>query len=279
MIFRYPGGKSKKSVREKIVANFPQNYAEFRDIMVGGGGIFFHIPVDVKRWINDSDPHLMSVYSALKDRPKQFIQKCKKILPASNKDILAPARKGKAIYSAKLKDTFDKFSQDAEMDQAVRYLFIHRTVWGGRVRYSMKSRMYFSNPSGWNIVKTDKLEKAALIIKDAKVTCESYEVPLFEKGKDVLVYIDPPYFCNTEQPNSSRLYEKNFEKKDHEKLCEDIKQSKHKIVLSYDNNNFIRKMYKSFNIIEEKWTYCGTSSANGKNTTKQKGKELIIKNF
>lgn len=279
MIFRYPGGKAKKSVREKIFSLFPENYSEYRETMVGGGGIFFHVPVDKKRWINDLDVNLISVYQALKTNSKKFIDDCRKIKPASKNEKLASARDGKKLYNSRLKRVFDNFVEKTSSDPALRYFFIHRTVWAGRVRYDLKSRLYFSNPSGWNIVKTNKLESAADILKDAKVTSLNYEKLLFEDGKDVLIYIDPPYVVNTELSNTSRLYFHNFEKEDHIKLCENLKKCKHKFILSYDNNDFIKSLYKSFEIVEEQWTYCGTSSANGLNTKKQKGKELIIKNF
>ena len=280
MIFRYPGGKAKKSVREKIISLFPKEYSEYRESMVGGGGIFFHIPVNKKRWINDLDINLISVYRALKEDSKNFIEKCRKIEPILKNEKLTSAREGgKNLYSLRLKEVFDKLVESVDEDPALRYFFIHRTVWAGRVRYDIKSRMYFSNPNGWNIIKTDKLEKAAKILKDVKVSSIDYDSLLFEDGKDVLIYIDPPYMCNTELSNSSRLYFHNFEIKDHEKLFYSLKECKHKFVLSYDNNDFIKKLYKDFNIVETQWTYCGTSSANGINTKKTKGKELIIKNF
>ena len=62
LIFRYPGGKSKISVRKKILTYFPDAYEEYREIMVGGGGIFFTIPNNINRWINDIDLNLMLVY-------------------------------------------------------------------------------------------------------------------------------------------------------------------------------------------------------------------------
>jgi len=95
MIFRYPGGKSKKSIQEKILKYFPEEYEEFRDCMVGGGGIFFAIPKDKKRWINDLNSDLMLVYSALKERPEEFISKCREIAPQKDGEELAPARDGK----------------------------------------------------------------------------------------------------------------------------------------------------------------------------------------
>jgi DNA adenine methylase len=280
MIFRYPGGKAKKSVREKIISFFPKEYSEYREPMVGGGGIFFNIPISKKRWINDLDTNLISVYSSLKEDAKNFIEKCRNIEPVSKDEKLTSARDGgKNLYSLRLKKVFDNFVENAHEDMALRYFFIHRTVWAGRVRYDLKSRMYFSNPTGWNIVSTKKLEKASNILKEVKISSSRYEDLIFKEGKDVLIYMDPPYMRNTELPNSSRLYFHNFETKDHEKLSSILKECKHKFVLSYDNNIFIKKLYKDFNIHQTEWTYCGTSSANGVNNKKQKGKEIIIKNF
>lgn len=271
MIFRYPGGKSKKTIREKILKRFPANFSEYRDAMVGGGGIFFAINPLIKRWINDLDSNLISVYLALKNKPKEFIEECRKISDFDN-----------------LKDIFEKFSNNENADKALRYFFINRTVWGGRVNYKIKSRLYFSNPKGWNIINTNKLEAASSLIKNTKITCCDYEELLFQDGEDVLIYIDPPYYVNTNLSETSRLYSHNFEIEDHKRLNKLIKKSKHKIVISYDDNPFIRKLYKGFNFGKgmgktharsEKWKYCGTSSAKNQSKVKKEGKELIITNF
>jgi len=98
MIFRFPGGKSKKSVRERILAKAPkgfhENYNEwaFREPFIGGGGIFFGIPLTVSRWINDVDINLISVYKALKERPQEFIDACRNIEPAKKDEPLTSSR-------------------------------------------------------------------------------------------------------------------------------------------------------------------------------------------
>lgn len=280
MIFRYPGGKSKKQIREQITSRFPKNYSEFRDAMVGGGGIFFYVPVDKKRWINDLDENLISVYKSLKENSEKFIKKCRKIKPEKEDDLLTISKPGgKALYNSRLKAVFDKLKNDPKADPALKYLFINRTVWGGRVNYDIESRLYFSNPSGWSLVHTDKIEKAANIIKNAKITSLNYRKILEEEGDDVLIYLDPPYVSNTKLDKNSRLYRHNFEVKDHEELCDNIKSCKHKIILSYDNNPIIKKLYKNFNIYKTSWVYCGTSSAKTHSKTKKTGKELIITNY
>lgn len=283
LIFRYPGGKSKKSIREKIMKRFPDHYKEFRDAMVGGGGIFFGVPADKHRWINDADNYLIEVYKALRDRADEFIAECRKIQSPKHGEKLASAKgKGKELYNARLKGVFDRFAKDEEMDQALRYFFVQRTVWAGRVNYGMKSRMYFSNPNGWNIVDTERLDNAAETMKGVQITCGDYHDVLEADGKDVLIYIDPPYYLNSEFTSTSRLYRCNFEKEDHDQLFKAVKACKHKVVISYDNHPYIAELYSKcpkFKLHEEEWTYCGTSSAEGASSTKEVGKELIITNF
>jgi len=280
-IFRFPGGKTRKNVRNRILAKAP-DFKSYRETFTGGGGIFFSIPQHIDRWINDIDRNLISVYLALKFSPDEFISKCRSIHPHKEGEALTSARPGgKKIYNARLKKIFDKFSFDEEMDQALRYFFVNRTVWAGRVNYDLPSRMYFSNPQGWNIVKTKKLEKAAELLKNTFITVGSYEPLLTHPGDDVWVYCDAPYLVNTNMPRSSQLYKYGFTMEDHQKFAEMVRRSSHKICISYDDDEegIIRELYKGFYIDEEEWAYCGTSSADGCSKTKRQGKELLITNY
>lgn len=285
MIFRYPGGKSKKSIREKILCKFPTHYLEYREPMVGGGGIFFAIPKNKNRWINDLDNNLISVYTALQTRPDEFIRSCRDIRgPIDGEELDSAKSGGKSLYSLRMKRVFDNFCDlNFKVDSALRYFFIHRTVWAGRVNYELKSRLYFSNPSGWNVVFTEKMERSSEILMNVKITNTNYTDLLLKGGNDVLIYLDPPYYKNTELNNNSRLYRMNFEKHDHDELIENIKMCKHNVILSYDNHPYIYNLYKknNFNIYEASWTYSGTSSvtSNGQPYNKKIGKEIIITNY
>lgn len=277
--FRYPGGKGKKNIRELILSYIPKDTIEFREPFCGGAGVFFGLdPSLVKnRWINDINPHLMSVYLALRDRPEEFIKLCRAIDPPKPNEIEESTKTetGKK-YNSRLKEIFNSFKYNEEMDQALRYFFINRTVWGGRVNYDKKfeSRLYYSNPNGWNVVKTDKLEKASKMLQGVKITSIDYEKVITEDGDNVFIYMDPPYLINTGFNNGSKLYQYNFEHDDHKRFIELCKSTKHKFLISYDDNEIIRDWFKDFNIYSHSWKYCGT-------TQKEKsiGKELIITNY
>ncbi len=270
-IFRYPGGKSK--VQQRILAYQPE-YERYVEPFVGGGSIFFGIPPEKERWINDFNPGLISVYQELKNNSFKFINDCKAIPPQMYGEPVKAARKGlSGRYNARLMDVFDQLVESKDKTPALSYFFINRTVWGGRVNYAVPSRLYFSNPSGWNIVKTNRLEEASKILQNVKITCMDFEEVLAE-GENAFAYLDPPYYYNNNTNKGSQLYEHCFSERDHHRLRDCVKRSKHKICLSYEDCDFIRNLYDGFNIHEETWTYCGTA-----NKVKEKGKELIITNY
>ena len=281
-IFRYCGGKSRKSVRDTILGYSPGSYSEYREACVGGGGIFWSIPTSKKRWINDVDSDLMSVYFALRDRPEEFINLCRSILPAQKGEHLAPAKSGKPLYNARLKEKFVELLGNVDVDKALKYFFVNRTVWAGRVNYSQESRLYFSNPNGWNIVfKEGVLEEAVETLRGTNISVGDFSNVLESDGDDCWIYVDPPYMKDTMSSAGSKLYSNSFSVKDHSRLRDQVRSSSHKIMVSYDDLPEVRSLYDDFCIIEASWTYCGTSSAKSSNAPqiKKKGKELIIVNY
>jgi len=282
-IFRYPGGKTRNHVKAKILRRAPDIFDEYREPFVGGGGIFFGLEPCMlkKRWINDINEGLMSVYLALRDRPDEFIALCRAIAPPQDGEPERPTRKKGKKYNSRLMDVFDEVKYNEHCDQAFRYFFINRTVWAGRVTYDPKlsSRMYFSNPTGWNIVGTTQLEEAANWISGTQITSHDYAPLLLEPGENVWIYCDPPYLVNTDMPKTDKLYEFGFTEEQHLEFVETVKKSPHQVCISYDDDKdgkvrswFLEK--DGFHLYQEDWAYAGTSSS-----VKKIGKELIITNY
>lgn len=271
---RYPGGKAK--VQKKILAHAPADFSEYREPFVGGGGIFFGIDPVGQRWINDIHPGLIAVYQALRDRPLEFIKICKDIPAHQAGEKEVSTKKDGKKYNERLGKIFEQVKLNKDCDQAFRYFFVNRTVWMGRVNYDIPSRLYYSVPEGWNIVKTDKLEQAATHLVGTVITCGDY-LPLLEApGDDVWIYCDVPYVVNTEMTKSDQQYQYNFTLEDHEDFVEAVKNCEHKVCISYDNCDLVREWFKDseFTIYEEEWKYSGTSLE-----TKKIGQEFIITNY
>jgi DNA adenine methylase len=132
----------------------------------------------------------------------------------------------------------------------------------------------YSDASGWNIVTTDRLARAAEHVQDTKITCGDYERLFTAAGDNVWVYADPPYVKDTELERSGKLYQYGFTYDDHRRLASVIRDCPHKVCLSYDNHPLVRELYRGFYIHECAWKYCGTSLKK-----KQTGQELLITNY
>jgi DNA adenine methylase len=278
---RYPGGKSKKSVQDLILSYMPAATEDFREAFCGGAGVFFGLdPKRVKkRWINDLNDGLIEVYLALRDRPDEFLALCRAILPPQpNEEEVSTKGTGKK-YNKRLGELFNFFKYNEECDQALRYLFINRTVWAGRVTYNpdFESRMYYSNPNGWNMTTSNRLDECSKHLQGTRITNGDYADVINEPGENVWLYLDPPYVVDTEFNNGSKLYECGFTPEDHVRFVDTVKACKHKVCISYDNRADVKSWFKEedgFYVHEHEWTYCGSSLKE-----KPVGKELIITNY
>ncbi len=278
--FRYPGGKTRAGIQRLILDQMPHGIQEYREPFVGGGGIFFALdPKRVKRrWINDKNQGLVSVYRAFVERPQEFIARCKSVPPAAVGDPQTEAGvRGGLAVNARLKDEFERVKLNEEEDQAYRYFFVNRTVFGGRVNYDLPSRLYFSNEKGWNIVEGNHLHRVAEHLQGARVTQGDYAILFEEDGEDVWIYADPPYYRDTELTKTSKLYQHSFSVDDHVRFAECVRNCKHKVCLSYDDCEFIRRLYsdpRRFHQVKHNWKYCGTTDKE-----KADGKELLILSY
>lgn len=209
MILRYPGSKLK--LRSQIIGLAPSTYGEYREPFAGGASVFFGIEKDVRRWINDADSQVVAVYTALRDRPADFIRQCQSI---------PPLRPGEP--QDRLKAVFREFAGDIDADPALRYFFLSRASYGGMVDRPC------TNPEDWSFIYSPILWTAASILQNAKITSGDY-LPLFQApGHNVWIYADPPYYVNNELPESRRLYRHHFSHQQHVEFAEHARACSHR---------------------------------------------------
>lgn len=87
---------------------------------------------------------------------------------------------------------------------------------------------------------------------------------------EALFYLDPPYF------NAEKFYKDyKFTMQDHNNLCSILKTIKGKFILSYNNCDAAKEMYRDFAIVERERQNNLCNRYNGH----QPYKELLIMNF
>ena len=121
----------------------------------------------------------------------------------------------------------------------------------------------------------DRLEKIAPLLQAVQFTHGDYEPLLTTPGEGGFLFLDPPYYSVTK----SRLYGKNdclHQQFDHQGLAKSLEKCPYKWLITYDNSDKIRALYRDYYTLPWELQY-------GMNNYRQLGaavgKELLIANF
>ncbi len=254
---RYPGGKTRACKLLDKILNEEFNISQFNNIIspfFGGGSFEFHIQNKYKLKIIANDK-FTPLYN--------FWNVCK-----SNKDILCNElyknidKIGKSDFIDFRKQIMD---ENDRLKQSIMYFIINRcsfsgaTLSGGFSLESSKKRFTKSSIDRINDLNLSEFEIYNLDFEDF--------INQNTNNKDNLLFLDPPYYLD----KGSKLYGNNgdmHETFDHDKLYKFISTKKNWI-LTYNNCDYIKNMYKNFKIIETSWSY-------GMNKSKESSEIVII---
>lgn len=276
---RYPGGKSRVA---SLLLKYAPPHREYREPFAGGAALFFRKPKVERNWLNDLHPGLYAFYVTLRDNFEAFARLCRE---------QRGDRRALFEYWASRRDLMELRGDEGLLERAVQFYYINRTVWYGRVVYdpNRKSRLYFSNPQGWDNLEK-KLHHLSLIsrkLQGVRITCLSFEECLGDADPDTLIYCDPPYIRDTHCHPTDKLYDRSFGPESHRLLAELVSKTPAKVMLSYDDCPQTRSLYAGdgWHLIPLRWKYCGRyaltkeAKANGLKERKVTGRELLVLNY
>ncbi len=258
---RYPVGKSRAV--EKIAALIPP-FDEFREPFVGGGSVFIHLRQKFphkKFWINDKYAELATFWRGLQSDSEKVIKQ----VWTWKYEFSDGKRLHKFLRENKEK--FDAVETAAAFFISNRITFSGTTEAGGFSIQAFEKR--FTDSS------IERLATMPDILENVKITDFDCEKVILEKGENVFLFLDPPYFSAT----NSALYGKNgnlHKTFDHAQFAETLKKCPHRWLLTYDDSPFVRELFSFANI--ESWNLM-YGMRNQTATSNQKGNELFISNY
>lgn len=260
---RYPGGKSKAI--QQIVNFLPENYSEYREPFVGGGSLFIYLKQKfphLKIWINDLNQELFIFWKIAQSNLLELLE--------AVQQIKTTRTDGRELFEELTQVKIEEFS---ELQRAVRFFVLNRITFSGTVEsggFSQEAfHKRFTNSS------IERLEKLGEVLQGVKITNLDYSEVLAAKGKDVFIFLDPPYFIATR----SKLYGKDGDLHtsfDHQRFATLVKQCPHQWLITYDDSPTIRQNFTWTNIFEWEMQY---GMNNYKQTSAARGKELFITNY
>lgn len=258
-LLRYPGGKfyALKLLEPFILA---VEHDEYREPFFGGGSVFWAKDKAKYNWINDLEPELINLLNVI-----QISEKREKLLAYFENEIEATKEKYQFVK---------QFVPTNDIESAYKYYYLNRTSFSGKMKnpswgYRPKRSV---PPIRWH----EKINPCGDKLSNVKITNQDYEELLFApaQGENVLLFLDPPYY-NAKQESH---YICAFTPKEHIRLANNLKNTPYKFILTYDDCNEVRDLYKWANIYEHQFFY-RLDNAQDNNNKRKIGCELVITNF
>jgi len=248
------GGKS-RSVN-KILPLIPDHFT-YVEPFAGALWILFAKEKSKLEIINDIDGDLMNFWEVIKNAPDQFIESFNYCL-ISRKTFEEYRKK----YMAK--DYYDC------IERAHIFYYILKSCFGARMTHPDFGIIKQGTSNlNFDIIERDikaaheRLKKVVIESRDFQRVIKVYD---YEK---CFMFLDPPYY------ETARYAVGKFKDDDYINLAELCKNLKGKFLLTINNHDFIRELFKDFIFIEHDVTY----SVSKTNKERQKYGEIIIKNY
>ena len=258
---RYPGGKS-RSV--DLISTIIPEFDEFREPFLGGGSIFIYTKQrfpNKKFWINDLYFELYKFWEMTQKDVDALIDK---VYEWRNQ---FPVGKELHKFLNENLATFNDLERGAAFFIYNRITFSGTSLSGGFSEGAFTGRFTESS--------IQRLNQFAKVINGSTITNLDYEELVKQEGKNVFIFLDPPYYSATK----SALYGKNgnmHKSFDHVKFADTMKNCKHKWLITYDDSEYIRDLFSFANIMPWELMYGMRNVTEGSD---QKGKELFISNY
>lgn len=270
--FKYSFQNDKKSVkipRRKsrsvdLISTIIPEFDEFREPFLGGGSIFIYAKQRFPNktfWINDLYFELYKFWEMTQKDVDALIDK---IYEWRNQ---FPIGKELHKFLNENLSTFNDLERGAAFFIYNRITFSGTSLSGGFSEHAFTGRFTESS--------IQRLNQFAKVINGSTITNLDYEELVKKDGENVFIFLDPPYYSATK----SALYGKNgnmHKSFDHVKFADNMKNCKHKWLITYDDSEYIRELFSFANIIPWELMYGMRNVTAGAD---QKGKELFISNY
>lgn len=239
------GGK--KQLRKTIISMFPQKYDRYIEVFGGAGWVLFGKEPSKFEVYNDTNDNLVNLFKCIKYHAETVQKEFEWVLD-SRQQFFA------------YRDNMN-YTELTDIQRAARFLYVVKNSFGT----DLKS--YATEPCAFDVFSEtltkakERLNRVVIEHRDFEHLIKTYDRPT------ALFYLDPPYY------KSEYVYQDSFLEEDHKRLHEILSKIKGKFILSYNDADFIRDLYKEYNIIpiERTLNLC-SENKNGY-------KELIIKNY
>lgn len=247
--FGWIGGK--KLLRKEIVKRFPEKVDRYIEVFGGAGWVLFHKDRHAKVEVyNDANGDLINLFRCIKYH-------CCEV-------------QRELLFVLNSRELFEDFISQyttkglTDIQRAARFFILIKTSYGSNCRNYGCTKKDVNSTIQYLSKVQERLTHVVIENKDFEDLIRVYD------KKDSLIYLDPPYF------GTEKYYSAKFSLQDHLRLKNTLEKIEGKFILSYNDCEYIRDIYKNFTIEAISRNNNLVGRYHDKSNTY---KELIIRNF
>ncbi len=207
-----------------IIENFPEGYEKlvYCEPFCAGASVFLNKDRSPEEVLSDIDKGTICVLKALRDEPKEFISRLKRINYTERTFKMA---------LNKSEGEFEDY-----LDNAVNEYVLRRMSRGGlKKSFAWSDRERGGQPGDVNAWRTmlKELNGISERLQNTTILCETFAnvIKVWDE-ENVLMYLDPPYLHSTRTEGSTDLYDNEMTVEDHMYLLHLAKNARGKIIIS-----------------------------------------------
>ncbi len=239
---KWVGGK--RQLLDEITPLVPKRITSYCEPFMGGGAVLFSIQPK-KAMVNDLNGDLIALYEVVRDDVETLIEFLKK---HENTE--------EYFYSIRdLDRDKEAYKNMSKVEKASRILYLNKTCYNGlfRVNSSGEFNAPFGHYKNPNIVNEPVLRAVSKYFNESEIEFfnEDFEETLKKVKKGGFVYLDPPYDPVSDTANFTGYNKGGFDKSEQVRLkncCDELNKRGVKFMLSNSATDFIKDLYKEYNI-------------------------------
>lgn len=268
-VLKWVGGK--RQLMDEIVPLLPKSYTTYYEPFIGGGAVLFELQPD-KAVINDVNGELINLYNTIKDDVELLIEDLRK-------------HENTSEYFYKIRE-LDRNKEEYDIltnvEKASRVIYLNKTCFNGLFRVNKAGE--FNSPYGKyknpNIVDEVTLRAVSKYFNRAniKIINGDFEECLKGVRKGSFVYLDPPYDPVSSSANFTGYDKGGFNRDEQirlKKICDKLNKRGVKFLLSNSSTEFIKDLYKEYDIKIVKAKRAINSNGNSRGEVD----EVLVRNY
>ena len=265
---KWAGGK--KQLLEQFKPFFPEKIERYFEAFVGGGAVAFYLlkthPEIKKIFLSDINEELVLTYDIIKNNLEELITLLKEYKKKHNKEF---------YYQIRSQDvkTLNK------VEIASRFIYLNKACFNGL--YRVNSKGGFNVPIGSSknplICPEEDLRQISKFLQKDDIKVKQFYEAVKEAKEGDFIYFDPPYYPLKKASFTTYTKDKFLDKEQEHlaKVFRELDKKGCKVMLSNSDTQFIRDLYKGFNINIVK----ASRMINCDGSKRGKINELVITNY